>query len=494
MRIENRLFQGKAVDTVPEKWRAGFPHVLLVAPTGAGKTTIAGMVIDRTVKKGNRVLMLAHRRKLIQQIAERAGHLGIPYGVQMADLPDAPWVKKDITAPFQVASRDTLISRVMKNGWNGIGDFQLMIVDEAHRLESSQYEALANRCGVKHWLGLTATPCQPSGAGLGKRNWDVIVEAATVRELIALKYLVPVKCFAPPEVGALRKKGEKVGIAGDPVDHWKRFGEGRPTVVFNTKVEEAIAVRDRYRAAGITAEYLDASTPYDRREDVLGDVASGRIQVVTNVGILGEGVDLPALTVCQLLCRCESLQKFLQLAGRIMRPSPGKEYGILLDHSAAVFQHGFPDEPQNWELSEDDDIHARNDKERADGKRADPCVCRNCGCMFAGVPNCPECNTPTPRSKKKGKDNDLSQERLVPVGDSGEDWPLRDQQQRYWVSCLYTCAAKGWKVSRASSMFRTKFGAYPDRAGVEPRVSFEDGNLRVVDRFPRFATKRKAGV
>lgn len=495
MAIEDRAFQINAVNAIPKKWREGSPKVLLVSPTGSGKTTMAGMVIERAVSNGRRVLMLAHRRRLIQQIAERAKLLGIDYGITMANLPQDEWVVRDINAPLQIASRDTLISRVVDKGWNGIGQYDLLIIDEAHRLDSPSYEALANRCGVKYRLGLTATPCRTDGKGLGKRNWDAIVEAASVRELVALKHLVPIKCFAPPEVGKLRKAGEKVGIAGDPVDHWKRFAEGRPTVVFTSRVDEAIAVRDRYREAGIAAEYLDDKTSYERREEILDDIRNGRTQIVTNVGILGEGVDVPELSVCQLLCRCGSLQKYLQLVGRIMRPAAGKEYGILLDHSAAVFEHGFPDEPQQWELSDDDDIDKRNKEERESGQRADPVLCRNCGCMFAGVPTCPECGTPTPRKERKAKEKDTSRERLVEVSDGGvTEWQLKDQQQRHWTYCLRVCGTKGWKVSRASVMFKSKFGLYPDRTGVEPAVTFNDGDSLVRDKFPYFAPRKRADV
>lgn len=785
MAIEERAFQVNAVNAIPQKWRQGFPKVLLVSPTGSGKTTMAGMVIERAVSNGRRVLMLAHRRRLIQQIAERAKLLGIDYGITMANLPEDEWVVRDINAPLQIASRDTLISRVVNKGWNGIGQYDLLIIDECfpagtlvdgkpiesyqvgdvvnafnevtheiskrvvtrvmskpapekmfaivaggftvyatsehpfltpdgwvkaneikqgtvvfrmrqdvrsdiglsnaefpqtrksvlhqgmreggkdetcevtrdvagssisssrtdanqqpneerrnktegighdegngfqtdssgrqwqgddfagkdavgcdglnalclsdtatvrgpslplqigfsgaygetsdrsgwpqsqklqdqscrqtergflvpvrvdsvavfqlagasgynavcpdnrvynlevegehtylangfavhncHRLDSPSYEALANRCGVKYRLGLTATPCRTNGKGLGKRNWDAIVEAASVRELVALKHLVPIKCFAPPEVGKLRKAGEKVGIAGDPVDHWKRFAEGRPTVVFTSRVDEAIAVRDRYRDAGISAEYLDDKTSYERREEILDDIRHGRTQVVTNVGILGEGVDVPELSVCQLLCRCGSLQKYLQLVGRIMRPAAGKEYGILLDHSAAVFEHGFPDEPQQWELSDSDDIDKRNKEERERGERADPVLCRNCGCMFAGVPTCPECGTPTPRKERKAKEKDTSRERLVEVSDGGiSEWQVKDQQQRHWTYCLRVCGNKGWKVSRASMMFKSKFGLYPDRTSVEPAVTFQDGDSLVRDKFPYFAPRKKA--
>ena len=489
--IEDREYQGRAVDGVGHKFRAGYARVLLVSSTGSGKTTMACRVTQRTVANGKRVLFLAHRRRLIQQIAERSAEFGVRYGVEMADLPDAPWARKDPTAPLQIASRDTLLSRAARNGFPSA---DLLIIDEAHNLEGAAYEALANGCGIKYRVGLTATPCMADGSGLGARNWDTIVEAATVRELIALKKLVPIKTFAPPEVGARRKRGEKVGIAGDPVDHWKRYGEDRPTIVFTAKVTEAVAVRDLYRAAGISAEYVDAKTPYAERERIVDGLRSGRIRVVCNVNIWTEGVDIPELTVCQLLCKCGSLIRFLQAVGRIMRTSPGKEYGILLDHAGAVFEHGFPDEPADWALSEDDDISKRHDKEREEGTRAAPSLCRNCGCMFAGQPTCPECHTPTPRGERKAGDYADDQERLVQVG--GSEAPedantKRQRMQRHWISLLHQCGFAGQKIKAASVRFKTKFGVWPEAAGVDPLPGRGTGDQFVKDVFPQFSPRKK---
>jgi DNA repair protein RadD len=261
--IEVREYQTRSVDGVSYDWRKGHRHVVMVLPTGGGKTTVAAEITRRAVNNTRRVLFLAHRRRLIQQIAQRCGAFGIRYGVTMADLPDAPWVRRDPGAPLQVASRDTLLSRITRQGWDGIPKSDLLIIDEAHNVESQQYRKLAEGCASPYWIGLTATPCRPDGTGLGANIWDSIVEAATVPDLVAGGFLVPVKVFAPPGIGEKRKRGDKTPIAGDPVDHWKRYADGLPTVVFTRTVAESVAVRDRYRAAGITAEHIDANTPYE---------------------------------------------------------------------------------------------------------------------------------------------------------------------------------------------------------------------------------------
>lgn len=463
--IECRDYQLRGVDGISAAWKQALNRVVFVLPTGGGKTTVAAEVCRRAVARGRRVLFLAHRRRLIQQIAERCAAFGIPYGVVMADLPDAPWVVRDPAAPLQIASRDTLLSRVVRNGWAGMPGADLLIIDEAHNVESEQYRKLAESCGVAYWIGLTATPCRPDGTGLGANVWSTIVEAATVPELIAAGFLVPVKVFAPPGIGESRKKGNKTPIAGDPVDHWQRYAAGLRTVVFTRTVAESLAVRDRYRAAGVTAEHIDAGTPYEERERYIADVEAGRTLVLTNAAVLTEGVDIPSLACCQLLCRCGSVIRLLQSVGRVMRPAPGKSHAVLLDHAGAVFEHGMPGEPVEWSLSESD-LDRRLKKDREEGKRAEPILCSRCGLIFGGAPVCPECGAPVPRRQKK-EDPKLATERLVQVAGEG-DAGANDRLQREWTRILYLARARGWKLGRASFVFKKKFGEWPDRFGLSP--------------------------
>ena len=59
--MQLRDYQQRAVDQVRQLLRAGSRSVLLVAPTGAGKGTIAAHVLRTVVERGGRALFVRGR-------------------------------------------------------------------------------------------------------------------------------------------------------------------------------------------------------------------------------------------------------------------------------------------------------------------------------------------------------------------------------------------------------------------------------------------------
>ncbi|MFL5266355.1 MAG: helicase-related protein, partial [Stellaceae bacterium] len=112
-------------------------------------------------------------------------------------------------------------------------------------------------------------------------------------------------------------------------------------------------MRDEFRHSGVLAEHIDGSTPIEERDEILSRLAAGRVEVVTNAMVLTEGFDCPDIGCLVLARPTRSLGLFRQMIGRGLRPAPGKVDCLILDHAGAVFQHGFPDDPITWMLSED---------------------------------------------------------------------------------------------------------------------------------------------
>lgn len=467
--IQPRDYQIDVVDRLRRAVAAGARRVILQGATGSGKTTCSSMLVKAALEKQKRVLFLAHRRRLIEQKAERLEQFGVPYGILMAG-------EHRSNHPVQIASRDTLFSRAVRNGWIGFPPADLVIVDECHT-SLNQYADMMRQYPKAVIVGLTATPTRGDGSGLGG-YFDDIVCTVPVSKLIEDGYIVPVSCYAPQR----KADGGKRELCGDVVYHWRMYGQNKPTVLFATDTDASKSAVNAFNAAGIPAVHIDAYTNDKDRDAAIEGLESGKIKVVGNCAIWGEGVDVPCLTVCILLRLASSYITFAQCVGRIMRPYQGKERAILIDHSGAVFQHGFPDEDVTWTLDQDETVDERVQRDKKEGKRKEPICCPKCGYLYSGAMQCPACGYVLFQAPKKAKKKD---ELLFEVSRDDAVNMDRADMERYWQTCLGIQANRGGKVVAAFAMFKKK---YPSGSTAGFRHDPPSGSYQkpVAEVFPGF--------
>lgn len=461
--------------------------IVVQAATGAGKTSIACHIAKCAVEKEKNVFFMAHRRRLVEQASQRAVEFEINHGVIMAK--EQPFG----SARLQIASRDTILSRVLQHEWCGLPPADIVIVDEAHHVADPDcsYRKILERYPKAIVLLLTATPVTPQGNGLGPFA-EHIECAAPTSELIRQKFLVPVKCFAPDRE-IKRGKVQKRGLYGNLVDSNNDLSEGKPTVLFCSRVQHSLDAKNAFLKAGIPVEHVDADTPDDERDRIFNDLESGKIRVVSNVGIIKEGVDIPSLGCCQIYMEMSGRVAFLQAVGRIMRPFPGKEYGILIDHSGAIFKHGFPDEDTEWPLEGSADEKFADKKKKGDTAKV--CYCDSCQLLYKDALACPQCGKPPARPPKSifaAPDVENGGGVLVEADRaSPKDVYSRDEKVNHWFRCL-AVAAKSPKgtFAMASRIFHNKYGEFPGR-DFPCTVPFSQNKMLVRDKFPNFGSKKQ---
>jgi DNA repair protein RadD len=472
--VTPRDYQVDVVDRVRSKVQAGARRVILQGATGSGKTTCSSMIVRAAVEKGSRVLFLAHRRRLIEQKSQRLDQFGIPHSVLMSGYGRS-------FLPVTVASRDTLFSRSVRNDWIEPPPADLVILDECHN-SPEQYQTLLAAYPKAVVVGLTATPTRGDGTGLGG-YFDALVCTVPVSKLVADGYLCPVTCYAPRG----QAEGKRV-LHGDPVYHWKKYADGRPTILFAATVEASKAAAAAFVADGVPAAHLDAHSTDAERDAVVASVEAGRVMVLCNVGLYTEGVDIPCLSCCILLRMASSYVVFCQATGRIMRPHPGKDRGILIDHAGAIVEHGFPDEDVEWSLDESESVDDRVKKDKKDGKRKEPICCARCALVYSGVLQCPGCGyVPLVKPKAQPKKDSLLFE--VP-----RDLALNrghEERERYWTKCLAVMAHRNGTCGAAAQMFRKKYPEGPEFTFRHYPASSQ-WRERVADVYPQFAGRRRA--
>jgi superfamily II DNA or RNA helicase len=185
-------------------------------------------------------------------------------------------------------------------------------------------------------------------------------------------------------------------LIGDAVAHYKRLADGRPAVAFGASIEHSQLVAGRFRDAGVAAAHVDGTTDPAERRRLITALGTGELQVLSNVDLVGEGVDIPAIGAVILLRPTRSVARYLQAVGRALRPIAGKADAIVLDHAGATWEHGLPDAPRVWSLSG----QPRRAHQRAEAAGERLRQCEGCGAFEPpGTAICTTCGaslTPSP--------------------------------------------------------------------------------------------------
>ena len=127
---------------------------------------------------------------------------------------------------------------------------------------------------------------------------------------------------------------------------------------------------------------------------------TGGLDVVGNCDLISEGFDAPACDVIMMGSPTRSVTRFLQQAGRAMRPAPGKT-ALILDLAGNSHELGLPDDVREWSL-EDGEI--RDPKKTIKSPRE----CPRCHTMFWGR-LCPECQHAIPLAEVAEVETELEE-------------------------------------------------------------------------------------
>ncbi len=197
---------------------------------------------------------------------------------------------------------------------------------------------------------------------------------------------MPAVVYAPPEgldLSRLHSRGgdyaadelaeamSDKALVGNAIEHYGRLCRGVPAVAFCAGIGHSRAVAERFNAAGFRAAHVDGDTEKEERRRLIAALGTGDLDVLTNAGLISEGVDVPAIGAAILLRPTQSLGLYLQQVGRALRPAPGKREAIILDHAGNSLAHGLPDEARAWSLDD-------KPRRQREGMPARPRRCPKC--------------------------------------------------------------------------------------------------------------------
>jgi superfamily II DNA or RNA helicase len=410
---------------VRAEYSKGSRDIVLVIPTGGGKTATGGTFAANGVARGNPVLWLAHRTELIDQAAETLRNLGLHVGEIQADR------TRDTTAPVQVATVQTLAAR------GETPPAKIVVHDECHHTTAATFRGVKDRYPDAVHLGLTATPGRADGTGLNN-VFTSMVAPTCISELIAGGWLVPCDVDAPERYSD--------SLSMDPVDAIREKARGQ-VIVFNSNVNAAKVLAGALNLAGITAGYVDGTQSDRMRRDTIARFKSGELRVLTNVYVLTEGFDHPPTETVMLARGCGSESTFLQMVGRGLRSAPGKSRALLIDLMGCVHKHGLPDEDRDYSL-EGDPLKAKE-------ARVPLRTCPECACVFRTKPKCPRCGFEFPAPRGPAVDT-RAMSRIGAVDG-------KEKQLDAWERIVRNAKLRGFKPGWAAHRFRELFGFWPPR-------------------------------
>ena len=398
MALELRGYQHSIIDDVRSLMKKGVRRILIQGPTGMGKTALTANMIGASAKKGMRSLFMVHRRELINQSVASFDKAGVYHGIISAGF------FEDRKPLVHIASVQSLSRRLGR-----IKPPKLIVWDECHHIAAGSWSRIFDKFPNSYHVGLTATPERLDGKGLDK--WfDKIIIGPTVTWLIENKYLASYRLYAPSQIslegirtqmGDYRKSDlvqtlDKPTITGSVIREYMKVGYGKRAVVFAVSVDHSRHVVEQFNANNIPSMHVDGETPSDLRDSAIEKFRKGKIKVLSNVDLFGEGFDLPAIEIAILLRPTQSLSLYLQQVGRALRPSPGKDEAIILDHVRNCERHGLPDDVREWRLE------GRGKVKKGESTGTGVKICDEC---FAALPvhsdKCKYCGYEFPKSPRE---------------------------------------------------------------------------------------------
>ena len=369
-----RPYQAEARDAILREWSAGNRKILLVLPTGTGKTIVFASVVQNQVKHGGRALIMAHRGELLDQAADKLQDAcGLDSVLEKAESSSLGSNVPVTVGSVQSLAQPKRLARFPQDYFSDI------IIDEAHHCLSDSYQRGLEHFPAAHILGVTATPDRGDQRNLGQ-YFDSKAYEYSMTKAIREGFLCPIKAQMIPLELNIRDVGMsngdyavgEIGTALDPyleqiAVEMTHYCHGRKTVVFLPLIKTSQKFCDLLNRSGLRAAEVNGNS--DDRAQVLQDFEAGRYDVLCNSMLLTEGWDCPTVDCIVILRPTKIRSLYQQMVGRGMRLSEGKDHLLLLDFlwlssrhdlcrpSALVSKDAAIAEKMDAQLMKDDDVY-----------------------------------------------------------------------------------------------------------------------------------------
>lgn len=335
--------------------------VLMVSPTGSGKTVLAKDIFERAVNKDITSIFLTDRKEILEQTAKTFLKHGVDFQIVNAET------KHIVKHKCYLCMVETFYRRASAK-WFLDKNIGLIVCDEAH---IGNYWKIIELFPDPYIIGLTATPISSSQTKPLKELYDTIIEGPSVPWLIERGYLVKSIDIGQKTLLELKKQNGEFTSASQNfafkqhnidklmIAAWKQHCKNRQCIVFNIDIEHNNTVCELFKKEGVTCEAVSSETDKDERDRIIEDYRNGKILILCNVGIYTKGFDSPNTSGIIVNRATTSLSLWYQMIGRGGRPFEGKENFILIDMGNNILRHGSYNDEIDWTFLFENDIREK---------------------------------------------------------------------------------------------------------------------------------------
>lgn len=355
-----RPYQRECIDALFAGWKE-VQRPSAVLATGLGKTVIfSHLVKEYRERTGLRAVILVHRDELADQTIAKLRAIAPDLKTGKVKAAEDEVDADVMVCSVQTLARPSRMARLL-DAEQALGKIGLVIVDECHHALADSYRNIMAALGCYSGeqsrvpgeydvvaAGFTATMARGDGQGLGD-VWQDVVFTRSVLWGIRHGFLTDVRAH-------------QIDLEGLDLSHVKRSGgdytakslgdalleaeapaavhqvlaehaaDRRSVIVFTPTVAVAEETAEHLNARGTPADLVHGGTPRPDRLKVYERFRRGELRVLVNCMVLTEGADFP-FADCAVIARpTRSDTLFIQMAGRVLRPSPqtGKTDALLL--------------------------------------------------------------------------------------------------------------------------------------------------------------------
>lgn len=321
----------------------GGNKALLISATGTGKTYASAFALRELNPK--KALFLVHREQIAKQAIKSYKKIfgeDKKFGLLSGNIKD---YKADfLFSTMQMMSKEETYKRYKKD------EFDIIVIDEAHRIRANSYQKIIQYFKPKLLLGMTASPERTDGFDVFEQFDHNIACEIRLQQALEENLLCPFHYFGITDLEidgeaineetelknfARLTSDERVKYILKQIKYYGYSGTSVNGLVFCRSKNEAKILSTKFNENGYSTTVLTGEDSQESREKAINKLVSkkakDKLDYIFTVDIFNEGVDIPEINQVVMLRPTKSPIVFVQQLGRGLRKSKNKEYVVILD-------------------------------------------------------------------------------------------------------------------------------------------------------------------